>query len=189
MLVMFRDSWWLESQSGGLCGLLVVELPFFALSMYPCYSWYFSLIFSERIWRLGAPPPKQQLPDHVWKGLLSDPFSFILNGSLSFSNGLVFEGLRRKIGLAMNIFTFISNLSQLCMFFMFCFVLFCVCSVFVLFLFCFCFVFCFCFIIFLNYYSFSRYHCVEYCCPKSRIISYLTSSTISSSIGILIDAT
>ena len=137
MLAMFRESWWLESQSDGLCCLLVVELPFFALSMYPFYSRYFSLIFSERIWRLGAPPPKQQLPDHVWKGLLSDPFSFILNGSLSFSNGLVFEGLRRKIGLAMNIFTFITNLSQLCMFF--CFVLFC----YVLFCFCFCFYFIF----------------------------------------------
>ena len=120
MLAMFRESWWLESQSGGLCGLLVVELPFFALSMYPFYSRYFSLIFSERIWRLGAPPPKQQLPDHVWKGLLSDPFSFILNGSLSFSNGLVFEGLRRKIGMAMTIFTFITNLSQLCVVY-FCF--------------------------------------------------------------------
>ena len=57
---------------------------------------YFSLIFSERIRRLGAPPPKQQLPDHVWKGLLSDPFSCILDVLLSFLNGLVCEGLRGK---------------------------------------------------------------------------------------------
>jgi len=107
MLAMSMGSLWLESLSGDLCGILVVELPFFVWLMYPFSSSYFSLIFSERIWRLGAPPPKQQLPDHVWKGLLSDPFSFILNGSLSFSNGLVFEGLRRKIGLAMNIITLI----------------------------------------------------------------------------------
>merc|ERR1711942_396885 len=94
-----------------------------ALSIYPFYSRYFSLIFSERIWRLGAPPPKQQLPDHVWKGLLSDPFSFILNGSLSFSNGLVFEGLRRKIGLAMNIFSFILFFFGLFLFLFFLFLL------------------------------------------------------------------
>ena len=54
------------------------------------------LIFFERIWRPGAPPPKQQLPDHVWKGLLSDPSSFIFDVCLSFLNGLVCEGLRRK---------------------------------------------------------------------------------------------
>ena len=75
---------------------MVVELPFFVWLMYPFSSRYFSLIFSERIRRLGAPPPKQQLPDHVWKGLLSDPFSCILDVLLSFLNGLVCEGLRGK---------------------------------------------------------------------------------------------
>ena len=103
-------------------------VPFFVWLVYSFSSRHFSLIFSERIWRLGAPPPKQQLPDHVWKGLLSDPFSFVLNVSLSFLNGLVGEGLRRKIGLAMNIITlikiYLDYVFCFVSFVLFCFVLF-----------------------------------------------------------------
>ena len=45
------------------------------------------LIFFERIWRLGAPPPKQQLPNLFWRVLFSVPFRYTLVSSFFYLLG------------------------------------------------------------------------------------------------------